>query len=178
MKHKQIEIIARGALLHDDRLLLCRNRSDGHTFLPGGHVDFGEQARAALAREMREELGVDLVATRFLGAMEACFVQPKARPPDRSDDNAPPRDATPAGRHHHEINLVFALSPAPGHDSPDHASLRSQEPHIEFIWLTLSELLSDPPAATVLPAGIIKLIRATAPTATAPSEQMWHTAWK
>ena len=57
MPDNTIEIIARGALICSRRLLLCRNRKHGHVFLPGGHVEFGEPARAALEREMREETG-------------------------------------------------------------------------------------------------------------------------
>ena len=155
MAQKTIELIARGALIHNGRLLLCRNRKHGHAFLPGGHVEFAEPAREALAREIREELGMELVPRRFLGTMEACFRQSKA-------------GQESAGRRHHEVNLVFELLTTPG-DELDPAALQSREKHIEFIWVSLEDLLADPPALTVLPPGILKLIVA---------DQTWHSEWK
>lgn len=42
------------------RVLLIRRADCGHWAIPGGMVDPGESAPAALARELREETGVDL----------------------------------------------------------------------------------------------------------------------
>jgi mutator protein MutT len=54
------------ALLRDgDRVLLCHRSPAKRHYpdvwdLPGGHVDPGERPAAALARELREELGIDV----------------------------------------------------------------------------------------------------------------------
>jgi 8-oxo-dGTP pyrophosphatase MutT (NUDIX family) len=54
------------ALLRDgDRILLCHRSPRRRWYpdvwdLPGGHVEPGEVAGAALARELREELGIDI----------------------------------------------------------------------------------------------------------------------
>jgi 8-oxo-dGTP diphosphatase len=59
--------IVTGLLRDGDRVLLC-HRSPGRRWypdvwdLPGGHVEPGELPAAALARELREELGVDVTA--------------------------------------------------------------------------------------------------------------------
>ena len=56
------------ALLRDgDRLLLCHRSPQRRWYpdvwdLPGGHVEPGEPPGAALAREIREELGIDIAA--------------------------------------------------------------------------------------------------------------------
>ncbi|GLY93249.1 NUDIX hydrolase [Actinoplanes sp. NBRC 103695] len=56
------------ALLRDgDRLLLCHRSPRRRWYpdvwdLPGGHVEPGEPPGAALAREIREELGIDIAA--------------------------------------------------------------------------------------------------------------------
>ena len=165
MPHKTIEIIARGVLVHDDSLLLCRNRKRGYSFLPGGHVDFGEPAREALEREVREELGAGLLADRFLGAMEASFTQPKA------DKRGP-------GRRHHEVNLVFQLSPPPAGPSFEPGALRSQEKHIEFIWEPMASLMSEQPSVQVLPVGMLELIIATSQLSSPDTGENWRSQWQ
>jgi mutator protein MutT len=55
------------AFLHDgDEVLLARRAATkriapGKSHLPGGHVEFGEHPVEALARELREELAIDVV---------------------------------------------------------------------------------------------------------------------
>jgi len=59
--------IVTGLLRDGDQVLLC-HRSPGRRWypdvwdLPGGHVEAGELPGAALARELREELGIDVTA--------------------------------------------------------------------------------------------------------------------
>ncbi|MGW6546039.1 (deoxy)nucleoside triphosphate pyrophosphohydrolase [Streptomyces massasporeus] len=56
-------IVVGAALVEDGRLLAARRSAPvelaGRWELPGGKVEPGEKADAALARELREELGVD-----------------------------------------------------------------------------------------------------------------------
>lgn len=111
----RIETIARGVCVVDARLLLCRAKGGSSTYLPGGHIEFGETAREALVREIREETGLASSAGRFLGAVENRFVQ--------------------RGREHAEINLVYELSL-----EPTSAEVRAQEDWIEFLWVPLDGL--------------------------------------
>ena len=151
--------------MHDDSLLLCRNRKHGHSFLPGGHVDFGEPAREALEREVREELGVDLVAGKFLGAMEASFIQRGGA-------------KSPSERRRHEVNLVFRLSPSSSHPEFEPGNVRSQEKHIEFVWAPLASLVSEAAATQVLPAGILELITACSQSGRSDAAENWRTCWR
>lgn len=114
-----IETIARGVCVIDGKLLLCRAKGGRSTYLPGGHIEFGETGRDALVREVKEELGVDSSAGAFLGALENSFVQ--------------------NGSPHAEINLVYELSLADGVDAE---GLKSREDWIEFIWQDLDDLAS------------------------------------
>ena len=56
--------VVAGAWLRDGRLLAAQRRADRHVGgcweLPGGKVEPGEDDRAALARELSEELGVEV----------------------------------------------------------------------------------------------------------------------
>ena len=116
-KNKAIEILARGVCAQGGKVLLCRNRKHGNVYLPGGHVDWGEDSQHALAREWREELGVPCKAGRFLGVVEQIY---KAR----------------SGRTC-EISLVFeVLCPK----LSARINPRSAEDHLEFEWVPLKEL--------------------------------------
>lgn len=109
-----IEVIARGVCMRGGRLLLCRARGGATTYLPGGHVEFGETGREALVREVKEELGVDAEAGAFLGVVENSFQQ--------------------HGRPHAEVNLVYEL------ELPENAAAESREDWIEFEWRDAADL--------------------------------------
>lgn len=126
-----IETIARGVCVRDGKVLLCRAKGGASTYLPGGHIEFGETGRQALVREVREELGVESSAGMFLGAVENMFMQ--------------------HGKRHAEINLVYSLDIA----ADDAASLSSREDWIEFEWRELDRL----DAANLLPTEFRALSR-------------------
>ena len=108
-----VETIARGVAVRDGKVLLCRAKGGQSTYLPGGHIEFGETGREALVREVKEELGTDSTAGEFLGVVENSFDQ--------------------HGKRHCEINLVYRLDLASD-------ATESQEDWISFEWCDLAEL--------------------------------------
>ena len=130
-----IEVIARGVCVRCGRILLCRAKGGATTYLPGGHVEFGETGREALVREVKEELGVDSGTGEFLGVVENSFQQ--------------------YGKPHAEVNLVYELT------LPADAEAQSREDWIEFEWRDVSDLgdllptefrrLSEDPSARFTP---------------------------
>jgi 8-oxo-dGTP pyrophosphatase MutT (NUDIX family) len=113
-----IETIARGVCVRDGKLLLCRAAGGSSTYLPGGHIEFGETGRQALVREVKEELGVESSTGQFLGVVENSFLQ--------------------HGKPHAEINLVYELKLGTGNG--ELPPLNSQEDWIEFEWCDLNRL--------------------------------------
>ena len=109
-----IETIARGVCVQGGKILLCRAKGGNTTYLPGGHIEFGETGRQALVREVKEELGLDATTGRFLGAVENSFIQ--------------------HGKPHAEINLVYELH------LPPNAVVKACEDWIEFEWRDLNRL--------------------------------------
>ena len=124
-----IETIARGVCVRDGKLLLCRAAGGSSTYLPGGHIEFGETGRQALVREVKEELGVESSTGQFLGVVENSFLQ--------------------HGKPHAEINLVYELKLGTGNGGMEEwrngglgelPPLNSQEDWIEFEWCDLNRL--------------------------------------
>lgn len=112
-----IEMVVRGVLVKGDHLLLVHSKKARNTYLPGGHIEFGESAVAALRREIREELGFRARISGFLGVVEHGW--------------------TMSGIRSHELNIIFRMEfdcPAPG------AIVRSREEKIEFFWQRMGEL--------------------------------------
>ena len=150
-----IENIARGICVVDGFVLLCRPKKGGYTYLPGGHIEFGETSREALVREMREETGLVATAGELLGVVESQFDQ--------------------RGLRHCEISLVYRLTlgacpqpssgacPQPSGACP-HADARglsprlppvtAQEDWIEFAWWPVAELGN----ANLLPVEMKRLV--------------------
>jgi|TARA_B100000315_G_C14011697_1_gene334785 (d)CTP diphosphatase len=67
---KELDVVA--ALIREDsKILLCQRNQDDHYAnlweFPGGTVEQGESHPQALAREMAEELGVEVKVDRLLG---------------------------------------------------------------------------------------------------------------
>ena len=88
-----IENIARGVCVVDGKVLLCKPKKGGYTYLPGGHIEFGEKGREALVREIKEEMGLEAEAGDLLGVVESAFEQ--------------------HGKPHAEINLIYRLKLIP-----------------------------------------------------------------
>ena len=141
-----IETIARGVCVRDGKLLLCRAKGGSSTYLPGGHIEFGETGRQALVREVKEELGVESSTGKFLGVVENSFLQ--------------------HGKPHAEINLVYELRLGNGErgtgtgergmGNGELPPIKSQEDWIEFEWCDLNRLDEAnllPPAFRSLSAG-------------------------
>ena len=64
--------LARGVLIQDEKILLAKDirTSQGHFFLPGGHVEPGESVVKTLEREWIEELGCHIHVGAFIGCVE------------------------------------------------------------------------------------------------------------
>ena len=120
MEH-HIETIARGVCIRNGKVLLCLPKDRSYSYLPGGHIEFGETGREALVREMKEETGLDATAGDLLGVVESSFVQ--------------------KGEKHCEINLIYEMRvPVPVTSSS--GEVQSQEDWICFDWVECDRISS------------------------------------
>jgi 8-oxo-dGTP diphosphatase len=123
--------VAVGAVVRrgDEILLVRRGRGTavGQWAIPGGRVEFGERLKAAVAREVWEETGLEVTVGRFLGWAE------------RMGD-----DPTP----YHYVILDFAAEPVdptvparPGDDADAVAWVRTKELETYPLVAGLAEFL-------------------------------------
>jgi ADP-ribose pyrophosphatase YjhB (NUDIX family) len=64
------KVDVRGVVFKDDAILLVRERQDGLWTIPGGWVDVGESPSEAVEKEVRQESGYIVRATRLLAVYD------------------------------------------------------------------------------------------------------------
>jgi 8-oxo-dGTP pyrophosphatase MutT (NUDIX family) len=108
------------AMFRGDTVLLQTVDDIDFWVVPGGRVEAGESAAAALARELHEELGVDVRVERLLWIVENFF----------SFD----------GRAYHEIGLYFLAPPPESLAHEDAFDGVAADVRLRFRWFPLADL--------------------------------------
>ncbi len=65
------------AIIRNKKLLMCRKKDEPHFILPGGRPQSSETPEQALARELKEELGVKLISSKYFKTFEAVHFKDK-----------------------------------------------------------------------------------------------------
>lgn len=132
MKDKKIDVLVRTIIGIDGKILVCKKRGKKYYFLPGGHVEFGESAKEALKREIKEELGLNIKKCSFIGGSEHQFVE--------------------GGKKYHEINLAFQTV-------VDKIKTESKEDHLQFFLFNKKQLAQQTVLPEVLKKALLKWFR-------------------
>ena len=110
-----------GIAIADGRVLVEQAVGKGFCFLPGGRVEYGENAVAALRREVREELGEPATIGRLLIAADNLFELD--------------------GRRYQEVSLYFLVEL--GQNSPildREGMFEGAEPNVVLEWIPADDL--------------------------------------
>jgi len=129
---KEIEITIRLIIQDRGKFLLCKDKYKDYYFLPGGHVEFGESVKQALAREIKEELGLPVQKHKFIGAVENLYIE--------------------NNRKRHEISLVFEVK-------VKNLKARSKENHIDFFLKNKKELTKEKILPIALTKSVLRWLK-------------------
>lgn len=91
-ENQAVNVVVRGLMFKEDRLLVTQWKNDGIVFGIGGRVDFGESVVDAVHREVREETGAEITINKLLYFSEHSFISGK-------------------GVHYHELGWYFWVEP-------------------------------------------------------------------
>jgi ADP-ribose pyrophosphatase YjhB (NUDIX family) len=125
-----------------DAVLLWRGYDelkDAYFWRPaGGHIELGEHSRDAVLREMREELGSEVVEARFLATIESIFES--------------------GGEVGHEIVLLYEVDLADRHlyEVESFTGVELDGAPLDMHWRTLAELEQD--GLPVYPDGLFAFL--------------------
>jgi ADP-ribose pyrophosphatase YjhB (NUDIX family) len=131
---KGIEVIARAVIVENDHVFLCQKVDKAISYLPGGHVERDESARASLLREFEEEFWGKGKIGAFLGVVEHAYTKQN-------------------GKSYHEINLIFAARLL-NLSYPQTPQVRESD--LSFHWRPLATL----PEAALEPAPMREIVAA------------------
>ncbi len=142
MANETIRPIAIAIVHNGDRILVFEEHDHvkRHTFYRplGGGVEFGERGHDAVVREIREEIGAELVDPRYLGTLENLF--------------------TLNGERKHEIVLVYegALANRALYEIATMEGQEADGSKFKVLWKPQSDFVA---AATLYPDGLLELLK-------------------
>lgn len=86
----KLKVRANGVIIHDNKVLMCKIKSNEFWCCPGGHIHLNENSKDAVLREIKEEVEVSFDDAKLIMMMESFFPSKK-------------------GIHFHEISFYYLM---------------------------------------------------------------------
>jgi ADP-ribose pyrophosphatase YjhB (NUDIX family) len=112
VKENNIHILARGIIMDSDYILVVRAKNANNTFLPGGHLEFNENLKKTLEREIMEEIGIKCNVGEYIGCVENQWTENKIV--------------------NQEINHIFMVD-----GIKKEMEIKSREDNLEIYWIKI-----------------------------------------
>jgi len=115
-----------GIVIKNNKLLTLRMKNNTSYCLPGGHIEFGENSKAAIYREMLEELNTNVLIDKEFAVVENFYT-------DKNNLQT------------HEISFYYIVKPdnfakIPLHDYSTEEIDKGELKQHNFVWLDLDKL--------------------------------------
>ncbi|MEI6479916.1 MAG: NUDIX domain-containing protein [bacterium] len=110
------ELIVRGIIVNNGSVLLCKVVKSGFYFLPGGHIEEGENPETALERELVEEFDTKPTRINFVEEVENSYLEEE--------------------KVIEEKFYVFVVT------LENYENIKSREDHIDFEWVKIEDFKS------------------------------------
>jgi ADP-ribose pyrophosphatase YjhB (NUDIX family) len=133
-ENKCFHVLVRGIIMDKEHILVAKAKNSDNTFLPGGHLEFNENLRKSLAREMMEEMGIDCMIGEYVGCIENQW----------TENNIV----------NQEINHIFIVDGV-----NRRIEVKSKESHLEFYWIKIADMKTEnllPESMRTIIGGIYK----------------------
>ncbi len=116
-----------GIIICNNKILTIRMKNNTSFCLPGGHVEFGEDSKSAIIREMLEELNYDVLIEKELAIVENFYSDKK-------------------GLTTHELSFYYIVKPLNYNNIrlENYSTIENDKGEIKehnFEWLDISKLI-------------------------------------
>ena len=130
--NKIFHVLARGIIIDDGYILAAKLKNGNNTFLPGGHLEFNENLKQALERELFEEIGIKGNINEYIGCLEAKWMENNI--------------------YNQEINHIFIVN-----GINKNMNIKSKENHLEIYWLKICD--DEMEKENLLPYSIREIVK-------------------
>ena len=128
----KLNVRAGVVIMHNNKILLHRNKNSDHYAMIGGRVEIGENSEQTIKREVKEELGKEIKITGYVSTIENFFEM--------------------KGSKYHEIMFIYKAEFENDEDQKIENTLQNIEgkDYLQYEWIELNKIDEYPLRSNVL----------------------------
>ena len=117
-----LNVRAAAVIIHDNKVLVHRNKNKNHCALVGGRVELGEDSTTTIKRELKEEIGKEIEIIGYVSTVENFFEM--------------------KGKKYHEIEFVYLAEFKDEKDKLLQETIKNIEgkDYLQYEWIEISNL--------------------------------------